>query len=164
MVVGCLSVVGQHAAQPPFSEGDGDERPKVVTALLTLLGKLTMKCFVDFGEDDTEEGAGAGDASNAVMDAVFTCVGFVLPLVSVELLTGAQKLHDAFFELVPFLVENFPNRTAALPGGLFTSIMQSLGYGLNNTGAAGASATARSCLTAIGAMAAESLREASSAA
>ena len=144
VVVGCLSVVSQHAGLPPFSEGGGDERPKVVTALLTLLGKLTMKCFVDFGEDDTEEGS--GDASERVMDAVFTCVGFVLPLVSVELLTGAQKLHDAFFELVPFLVENFPLRTAALPAGLFTSIMQSLGYGLSSTGAAGASTTARSCL------------------
>ena len=42
------------------------------------------------------------------MDAVFTCLGFVLPLISIELLASTQKLHIAFFELIPFLVENFP--------------------------------------------------------
>lgn len=105
VVVSCLSVVGQHATQPPFSVGEGEERPKVVTALVNLLSKLTTKCFVDFGDDD---GAGGDSASNAVMDAVFTCLGFVLPLISVELLASTQKLHHAFFELIPFLVENFP--------------------------------------------------------
>lgn len=105
VVVSCLSVIGQHATQPPFSEGAGDERPKVVTALVTLLSKLTTKCFVDFSEDDS---ASADSASNAVMDAVFTCLGFILPLISVELLASTQKLHSAFFELIPFLVEHFP--------------------------------------------------------
>ena len=241
IVVNCLSVVGQHAAQPPLSvrrtprflrfsrtsghfantgsgqtrkkiaekqrrfpqEGEGEERPKVVTALITLLSKLTTKCFVDFGEAD--DGSDAANAGDAVMDAVFTCLGFVLPLVSIELLTGTQKLHHAFFELVPFLVENFPVgtllhkqsqastsnrkqsqattsallhrsglsshaidmvraaglqlRVAALPAGIFTTIMQSLGYGLSSAAhIGGATTTARSCLTAIGAMAAESLR------
>lgn len=107
VVVNCLSVIGQHAAQPPFSAGEGEERPKVVTALVSLLSKLTTKCFVDFGEDDA---ASPDSASNAVMDAVITCLGFVLPLISVELLASTQKLHYAFFELVPFLVENFPVR------------------------------------------------------
>jgi hypothetical protein len=118
--VNCLSVIGQHAAQPPFSVGDGEERPKVVTALVTLLSKLTTKCFVDFGEDD--EGS-PDSASDAVMDAVFTCLGFVLPLISVELLASTQKLHNAFFELVPFLVENFPVlQTKATFSPVYTTI------------------------------------------
>lgn len=120
VVVNCLSVIGQHAAQPPFSVGDGEERPKVVTALVTLLSKLTTKCFVDFGEDD--EGS-PDSASDAVMDAVFTCLGFVLPLISVELLASTQKLHNAFFELVPFLVENFPVlQTKATFSPVYTTI------------------------------------------
>jgi len=61
-------------------------------------------------------------------------------------------------------VENYPLRVGALPAETFASVMQALGFGLGAAhGSATATATARSCLVAIGAMAAETLKHSTSA-
>jgi hypothetical protein len=139
----CLEVVGRVApAMDAAAASTGDVsgalhmRYRVVRGLLKVALVFWPRAII--GEEE------------AVAELLFRLVSVLLPSVDTELLQIPVVCHG-YFELWQFLVDLYPGRVATLPPGLFTSLIQSLEWGLATD--VEAEVTQRVCLQTMAAMA-----------
>ena len=142
----CLEVVGRVACAMDTAASTGDTatalhlRYRTVKALLKVAVVFWPRAIC--GEEDGE--------GVAVAELLFRLVSVLLPSVDTELLQIPAVCHG-YFELWQFLVDLYPGRVATLPPALFTSLIQSLEWGLATD--VEAEVTQRVCLQTMAAMA-----------
>ncbi|KAK9812956.1 hypothetical protein WJX72_006385 [[Myrmecia] bisecta] len=94
-------------------------------ALLKLLTHLTQRDLVDFGTGSDNGGQAAVD----VAQVVFLGLDVLIPLISLDLLKF-PKLCRAYFTLLAYMLEVYPERVAALPAASFSTLMRTLEFGV----------------------------------
>lgn len=106
------------------AEADEEKAYGDVLCAIRLLTNLGTKDFVDASSGD-------GIESNQVTDMVFFGLQQLLPLMSKGLLEF-PGLSLAYFELMGFVAETYPDRVCQLPFDLFCGILESLIFGMNH--------------------------------
>ncbi|XP_065197869.1 exportin-4-like [Sycon ciliatum] len=95
---------------------------------------------------DSEDAAGNGQIEG--VDVSLCGLGFILPLITPELLQF-PKMCEEYFRIVTFLAEFHAGKVAALPDSLFEAFVKSLELGLSNYG----SEVMKMCLEGLASMA-----------
>ena len=119
-------------AQRSSSEADAVEEQAYgdILCAIQLLTNLGAKDFIDVCKVD-----GTGVESKQVTDMIFFGLQQILPLMTKGLLQY-PTLCEQFFELVGFMVDNYPEQVGALPADLYQSIMDALLFGMGHVQAA----------------------------
>lgn len=110
-----------------------EDRLSDLLTLLKLLSNLISRDFLDFSEGNVyaaEVFVHPEPGQVAVSDVVFYGLSIVIPLVPVKLL-HFPALCEQFFKLVVFMCEIYPEKLVSLPPALFTMLVQSLEFGID---------------------------------
>jgi hypothetical protein len=115
-----------------FNDFEEDQSFSDVLCAIQLLIHLSSKDFIDIyadvdGSTDTTQRVD----SSQITDVIFFGLQQIIPLMTQGLLQY-PALCTQYFSLVGFMMDTYPENTCALPYNLFSSLLDSLLYGMSH--------------------------------